>query len=63
MIFLARFVQYEGSVAFISGRVVSRFLTLANLERLIPFPWADLGLKIVLLAWVGFVLQHYLYLL
>ena len=29
------------------------FLTLADLERLTPFPWADLGLTSFLLAWVG----------
>lgn len=29
------------------------FLTLANLEQLLPFPWTDLALKSFLLAWVG----------
>lgn len=29
------------------------FLTLANLERISPFPWSDFGLKAFLLAWVA----------
>ncbi|MCP5176905.1 MAG: histidine kinase [Moraxellaceae bacterium] len=37
----------------VATELLAVFLTLANLERLHPFPWADLGLKSFLLAWVA----------
>lgn len=37
----------------VATELLAVFLTLADLERLSPFPWADLGLKSFLLAWVA----------
>jgi two-component system, LytTR family, sensor histidine kinase AlgZ len=37
----------------VATELLAIFLTLADLERLSPFPWADLGLKSFLLAWVA----------
>jgi two-component system sensor histidine kinase AlgZ len=37
----------------VATELLAIFLTLADLERLSPFPWTDLGLKSFLLAWVA----------
>lgn len=37
----------------VATELLAVFLTLADLERLTPFPWTDLALKSFLLAWVG----------
>lgn len=37
----------------VATELLAVVLTLANLEHLSPFPWADLGLKSFLLAWVA----------
>lgn len=52
--FLPDFCNMKAVLALlVVTELLAIFLMLADLEVLMPFPWADLGLKSFLLAWVA----------